>query len=332
MTKRYLALILAAGLASAAQGSTLSSEFSSYYAFGDSLSDDGKAPALPAPSVGGRFSNGPVYAEIIGDVFTAARLPEFNFAFGGATAGDLNDNDLVTPPALSVPFGTFGRQVNTFLTSGAAVVAGDTPLVSVLFGANDFLQNASEADFNPVAVARKVVENIKEISKIANFDNFLVFNLPDFSLIPASSGLSDVERAALRGGTQLFNATLAAELAALRAVDDPSLKFEIFDLFGEFNRLLAQAGDLNLRLDGICTPRIVDPTDFNICPTAEVADAFFFVDGVHPNRIVHAEIAETVIAGLDGLPTPVPLPAALPFLLMGLGGFGLVAARRSRKV
>ena len=109
------------------QAQDLSQFFSSYIAFGDSLTDDGKFAGTPfepgLPSLGGRFSNGRTYAEIISDDFTV----NFNFAIGGATAR--NENENLLPPE----FGTFGGQVATFTglvanpLAQAAVGAGAPP-------------------------------------------------------------------------------------------------------------------------------------------------------------------------------------------------------------
>ncbi|MCV3270240.1 SGNH/GDSL hydrolase family protein [Roseobacter sinensis] len=330
MRHHILSLGLALGLTTVAQASTFDVDFTSYYAFGDSLTDDGKAGTLPAPSLDGRFSNGPVYAEYIADLFEQSGLPNFNFALGGATAGDVNDNDAITPPAASAAFGTFARQASTLQSSGAALLSGDTPLVTALFGANDFFQRGDEPGFDPIALAGKVVDTVKDISTVDNFDNFIVFNLPDLSRIPGSAGLTDLERTLLSGGVQLFNATLEAELAFHATFEDTSFNYEVFDLFTQFDTLLGQADALGLRLDAVCTPSLANPADPNICPTPASADQFFFVDGVHPSALPHELIAQGAIAQTDGLPglTPVPLPAGLPLLLAGLGVFGVIARRR----
>lgn len=331
MRTAILSIGLALGMVTSASASTVDSSFTSYYAFGDSLSDIGQAGALPAPSLGGRFSNGPVYAEYIADFFAQNSLPTFSFALGGATAGDINQNDAITPPAAAAAFGTFARQANTFLTSGATFLSSDKPLVSALFGANDFFQNVDKPGFDPITLAGKVSGTLKTISAVENFDNFLVFNLPDLSQIPGSARLSDIERSLLSGAVQLFNLTLEAELAFHAAFEDTSFDYEVFDLFETFATLTAQAGALDLRLDGICTPSIADPSDYNICPTPAAANAYFFVDGVHPNGIVHEEIAARVIASTQGLPAPapVPLPAGAILLLTGLAGLAL--SRKPRK-
>ena len=195
------------------QAQDLSQFFSSYIAFGDSLTDDGKFEGTPfapgLPSLGGRFSNGPTYAEIIAQDFTAAGQFSSNFAIGGATARAENENEL--PPQ----FGTFGGQVATL--SGvisdplARAAVGDRPLFSVLFGGNDVLQNVGlPGDFDVEqgvgALAADAVEaNIRAIGALdEDYNDFLVINLPDVSQTPLFQN-------------ELFGAGMLAPLAALES-------------------------------------------------------------------------------------------------------------------
>ncbi len=113
----------------AAEARTIDAPYSSFYVFGDSLSDNGNlfretGGAVPQdpPYAEGRFSNGPVWAELV-DV---ARMPTVNFAVGGATLGATADG---------IP--DFVAQVDSFLTAGLASTSGVRPLAAVWFGAND---------------------------------------------------------------------------------------------------------------------------------------------------------------------------------------------------
>lgn len=139
-----VAAFMVVGFVTGGSASSVTDIYTSYYAFGDSLTDDGKFGMLAPPSLGGRFSNGPTYTEHIADQFIAAGLDTGNLALGGATGGPVNLN-----PA--GPLSTFGGQIATFTntlangvglptsadfstTKPTAPAPGTNPLVSVLFG------------------------------------------------------------------------------------------------------------------------------------------------------------------------------------------------------
>jgi len=80
--------------------------FDAFYIFGDSLVDNGNlfgvtrnlVPPSP-PYFNGRFSNGPVWVEILGPKLGISADSTNNFAFGGATSGTFN----ALSPLLGVP-------------------------------------------------------------------------------------------------------------------------------------------------------------------------------------------------------------------------------------
>lgn len=377
MKNQIMALGLVVGMASAVQSGTLADNFTSFYAFGDSLSDDGKLGQLAPPSVGGRFSNGPVWTEIIADMFRAAGKEAQNYALGGATAGTVNVTDYsnggTVPPAQAAALTALSTFENQAATFGATVgQAGDNPLVSVLFGANDFFQQLGTAAFNPIQTAANVIAGIRTVaSKDTKFDDFLVSNLPDFSRIPAFNVELVVARATLAaleanpaadpiekavaqatvdalnaraagllGATQLFNAELEKGLAELESND--GLIITRVDQFSFFRDLINRADSLGIT-DTVfpCTTRLQNLQVNGNCAFTgfaddgtplfepDLADRTLFADSVHPNRIVQSEFATFAMSALkDRLPAPVPLPAALPLMLAGLGIFGVIAGRR----
>lgn len=74
--------------------------FTQLIAFGDGLTDMGRWGALtnnrypPSPPfIGGRWTNGPVWAEVLADKLGIPLKPELNFALGGATTGHYNINE-----------------------------------------------------------------------------------------------------------------------------------------------------------------------------------------------------------------------------------------------
>ncbi len=206
------------GWSGGAGAAALAESYSSFWALGDSLSDNGNLfaataanPALPAtpaspPYFNGRFSNGPVWAEAIAQHFTLSG----NFAFGGANA--LTDADGV--PDLGLQLGAFA------LTAAPAM--GPRPLVSLWFGANDQFGAldalaagvAASTAATGEAAANAVLAGARSLNTLG-VNDFLIFNLPDLGAVPAFAG-TPLSGAASAGATA-FNATLDAGIDALRS-------------------------------------------------------------------------------------------------------------------
>ena len=331
MFTRIMAAGLAATLAMPAAALTITERFTSYYAFGDSLTDDGKFGALFPPSLEGRFSNGRTYAEYLADEFTAADLDTGNLALGGATAGDVN----LQPAG---PLSTFGGQIETFagsLASGFGLPTafdfsaqqadgpqpGSNPLVSVLFGGNDFFQG-----FDMVAAANSVADGIRDIAGLGDgdtFNTFLVLDLPDVGGSPAFSDPAASTFAT--GSTNIYNAQLTLNLIDL---ESEGLNIVGFDSSIVFDRILADinaGGALyDITSTGACTASLSDPgpscLDLGIDP-----DTLAFSDGVHPSGAVHAVLGEAVVARVAAI----PLPATAPLVLLAIAGMGWAGRRRA---
>lgn len=328
MKKLAIAAVMVAGLAAPASALTIPDFFTSYYAFGDSLTDGGKLGALGAPSLGGRFSNGRTYAEYLADRFTGAGLDTGNLALGGATAGDVN-------PAAFTPLSTLSGQIATFtgaLASGfglptklgpppqfqpAGPTPGSNPLVSILFGGNDFFQGQ-----DMVAAADAVANGIRAIGSIAShtFDDFLVLSLPDISGTPAFAG-SAVAKAA----SDAFNAQLALNILDLRGEGFNIITFDTDSVTDEILTDFANGSPLYGVTDVTtpCTLSMAAPgpscVDLGLDP-----DTFLYSDAVHPNGVSQRLLGERVIATLEA----VPLPAAMPLMLVAIAGLGLAARHR----
>lgn len=340
MRTTLTAAVLAATIALPAQAGTITDTFTSFYSFGDSLTDDGKFGALTAPSLDGRFTNGLTWAEHIEEDFIAAGHDTGNLALGGATAGPVNLN-----PA--GPLSTFGGQVATFTGALAAGVGlptkilptlqtkpngpapGSNPLVSVWFGANDIFQG-----FNPIDAANSVADGIRAIGSIAgqSFDDFLVMSVPDIGNTPAYSGAG---AAAATAATNLFNAQLWLNIQ--------DLETEGFNIIGFDSNSVTQAilddiaaGSLEFGVLDATTPCTAS-LSAALIPGAPPApscvdlgidpDTLLFVDAVHPNAVAHELMAKAATAQIEASLAPVPLPATLPMLLAGLGLVGLIRRR-----
>ena len=332
MLKRTLAAIAAICLALPASASSIDMGFTSFYSLGDSLSDDGKLGTLAPPSLGGRFSNGPVWTELLADSFAANGKFTANFALGGATAGDVNANTY--PPALQ-PLATFMGQVGVM--SSYVGAAGTNPLVSALFGANDLFQSfGATGTADGKAVANSVTDGIRAVAALGgNFNNFLVSNLPDIADNPGFFG--NPAAGALSAASAEFNTQLAANLIDL---ENEGLNIFFLDFTDFIDELRPRAAALGLtNLTEACTPSMSTFTPLDNCAVSvdsngglvvdlSEADSYFFADSVHPNRIVHQEFAEYAAARVSV--AAVPLPAGLPLLLGAIAALGLT--RRTLRV
>ncbi len=243
-------------------------------------------------------------------------------------------------PAL--PLTTFAAQISAFTASLANAVGlptdlvggtqanaptpGANPLVSVLFGGNDFFQG-----YTPFEAADAVADGIRALGNVAgqNLNNFLVANLGDIGGTPAFS--DPALSAAGTAFTDLFNIALGANLTDLRHDG-----FNIIDFdYAGANQLISDdilTGGTRYGILDAETPCATSLTTFDPSScifTGLEIDTLFFIDGVHPTRVVHEIIGASALERIaNSTPAPVPLPAGLPLLVLGLGGLGFVASRR----
>ena len=344
---KSIAAVLALSLPSAVLASPITDTYTSFYTFGDSLSDDGKFIALDAPSLGGRFSNDLVWAERIEDQFIAAGRDTANLAIGGATAGDQD-----TP---ATPLSTFGGQIAAFAGSlqfGLPIAPntsgpnpGDNPLVSVWFGANDLFASFVPDDIE--AAADAVANGIRSIAAISShtFDDFLVVNLPDLGATPAYNLLIAAQGGSADDVTAASNAATAATVAFNSRLGENilDLKNEGLNIIEwDANQLVSDiiANPFSFGIADTSTPCTVsigaplDPDFSNPSPNCvELGidpNLLLFVDGVHPNGVAHSVAAERAASAIAANLTPVPLPASLPMLLSVVAVAGFAARRQAK--
>jgi outer membrane lipase/esterase len=171
---------------------TVADIYSSFWVFGDSLSDNGNLAALtafpPAPYFDGRFSNGPVWNERFLDDFLPGRSG--NFAFGGARTADTGD---------AVP--DLDDQVAAFTTARPTLTLGSRSLASVFFGANDVFDaiNAAAASApgdilgvlsgRAAATLGNIAAGVGALSA-QGIKEFALWNLPDLGQTPRLGSLA----------------------------------------------------------------------------------------------------------------------------------------------
>jgi outer membrane lipase/esterase len=284
-----LTLAAATALATAASAQT----YNRLVVFGDSLSDNGNLflasggtqPASP-PYFQGRFSNGPVFTELLG--FNAARFNgsvngSINYAYGGSRT----DNVVAFPPGMR-------QQLTTYTTAGGTFRSGD--LVSVLGGANNIFQSlgafaalppASQANptgYMDPTIRAAVADMNFIVGDIATrgAGTILVTNLPRLGLTPQ---FRPTPLAALAdySGSQ-FNSQLQTALLTL-APTRPNTNIILFDLAKVSDVLAANPGRFGL---ADAANSCLNTTTGAVCSNP---DSFLYWDGVHPTAAGHRLIA-----------------------------------------
>ena len=297
---RVAASCIAALLATGAQGAALD-RYDAFVTVGDSLSDPGNLyratssdpsvatqPSDP-PYPDGRFTNGPVWAEIVGDMFEQADKPVVNVAYGGARV--VTNGDIVPdmPQQLDEIAGLTQTQLGT------------RPLGAVWLGANDLfalidgglqgepLEQASRT------VAQAMLDGLTRLTGEIGIGDLVVFTLPDLSLTPRYRG-TPLARPA-ETASEAFNAALRGGLPGVPA----TVTLVEIDVF--FDELVQHP-----TMFGVADATV--PCVIPDAPICERPDARAFYDAVHPSAPLHAAIADTVEAEL--IPMPMPRPSGQP--------------------
>lgn len=275
---------LALGLATA--GTASAQNYGRIVTFGDSLSDNGNLyaatgntqPTSP-PYYQGRFSNGPVWVELLG--WTQARVGgsltgSYNSAYGGSRT----DN--------TVPFPTGMRaQITNYLGGGGTFDSDD--LVTIWGGANNIFQGLPTAAIQAdpfgyiagvsVAAAADMGFMINQVSD-AGAGTILVANLPNLATTPQFAGGPAQNLAG--HATNAFNTALFFQVRA-QAAANPNSNIIFMDVNRAFNVLLGAPGRFGFsNVSQSCLVGIV------VCATP---DTYVFWDGVHPTAAGHRLVA-----------------------------------------
>jgi outer membrane lipase/esterase len=341
MKNRYLRLLpfLFGCLIAAISPAASAGPFTGLVVFGDSLSDSGNnalvfdsMSGLPAgaartpvpipgpdfvptfPYASGRYTNGPVWAEVLASNLGLAAAPSLaggsDFAFGGARTG---------PALSSFPY-SLADQATMFLgQNGGRAPSGN---LYVLEGGGDDARDAFEllaGGGDPTPLISAYASNIAALLarlETAGADHILVLNVPDLGTAPAVRALGPAAAAAATGLTIGFNTALESSLSQLAA--SAANDVQLLNLFDLQQRIFSNPAAFGFSdLASACAASIACITD----PAAT-----FFWDGIHPTAGVHAVIGNTALALVS---LPVPLPGTGP--LLGLGLLILVLGRRLRR-
>lgn len=290
--------------------------FTSFWTIGDSLSDPGNLYAATGgaqpqspPYYEGRFSNGPVWAETVAKRFQDQGLATGNFAFGGAKA--------LPDPAAQVP--GLSTQLG-LLAANSAGFLGDRPVVSLWMGANDLMfDGIAKDDARAVgrAAARAVGSAAAALSDFGVRD-VMMFTMPDLADAPRYALSPDAaERAEAARGSAAYNRALDRQITKLGKAGINVIEVDTAALFKALIANPTDFGPANATVPCLVPGRPA-------C-SAETADLLAFFDPVHPNSVIHSEIAAVALGKIA--PIPGPLPVAL--LLSGLVLLVAVGRRRA---
>jgi outer membrane lipase/esterase len=293
---RLLAVALTT-VALAAAGFAQNRTFTNQYSFGDSLSDSGNGFAIsagaapgPAPYFNGRWSNGPVFTERLGNTLAlgvtapATVKTSMNFAFGGAaTVASLNQSPF---PALPAQFQLFQSR---------SITVQRTDLFTVWFGGNDVLTSLQQptTPANPAAMdvaginAAQATAGLIQSLVSLGAKNIVTFNLPDVGATPAIASLG--AGAFGTRGSLAFNAEFDARLRAISA-SAADVNLVRIDAYGVLNKLLKDYSSFGY--SGIVMP-------VSAAAQGDSSPYVLFVDGFHPSARTHALIAAIINEALN---------------------------------
>ncbi|MEH2174032.1 SGNH/GDSL hydrolase family protein [Nostoc sp.] len=298
--------------------------FDRLFVFGDSLSDPGNTynatgktfPQSP-PYFQGRFSNGPLWVEYLGDrlglkpaLFTTipATPPTqgINFAFGGASSG--LDNAVV--PKVGLP-GVL-KQVLGFAGTLQAnnQTADPNALYTLWGGANDFFFLNPEDSTTPINNISLALNTLVGVGA----KNILVFNLSDLGKVPAAK-INGRNPATLSKSTNEFNLGLAKTVSALS--QNPNLNIISVDTYSLFNQASA-LGFTNVTESCLSRLDICDPGN----------NKFLLWDDFHPTTAAHQVIADAALAAIEAKSVPEP---SINLGILALSAFGAVGVLKRQQ-
>jgi outer membrane lipase/esterase len=282
--------------------------FTNQYSFGDSLSDSGNifaatsalgAPNPPAPYFQGRFSNGRVFTEMLGNTLAlAAATPNsvrssLNFAFGGANAAGTS----TLPPSLGVQVGLFQqRGITPQRMDLFTVLAGPNDMIPVL-GAATTPGNPAALDIAGANFAQAVATNVQALIGLGA-KNLVVLGMPNLGATPralATGGAGGIGSTLGLRATNAFNNELRARLqtiATSSAGADVNLVYT--DLHGVIDRIALDYRSLGYN----------NASSYYLAPGAAGGgsgdpNGYVFWDDIHPTTKTHSILAAIVTEQLN---------------------------------
>lgn len=303
--------------------------YTAHYVFGDSLSDSGNFNALTggvvltAPYWQGRFSNGPVYSELVSTSLGLTANPYWvdgqgtNYAIGGArTTGHVLAPDLNAIASLQ-------GQVGTYL-AGHGGVADPNALYTVYMGSNDLFDAieliANTGDLNAglsiVSNAATLVGQSLYTLAALGAQTIIVPTVTDLGLTPMVPNTGKALASTLASS---FNSIIDNVILSLTS-NFTDLRIARPDIYGLLGSAVANPGDYGFtNVSTPCYDGFVLVAGSSVCSNP---DETLFWDLMHPTAAGHQFIADAVLS-------TVPEPQTLLLLSLALGMMLWVRRRAS---
>jgi phospholipase/lecithinase/hemolysin len=298
-------------------GSIVASPFQELVIVGDSLSDTGNIYAatgntfpVSPPNAPGRFSNGPVWVEVLADEFglpapTASLTGGTNFAFGGAPTGSRIEAGLG-----GVDIGMAGQVAQIGANSSITARLPDA-LTVVWGGANDLLLSEGTGyNAHPTDTVNNLVARVTSLIGLGA-DAFLLPNLPPLDQTPKFLGETTENQQRAAEFSTDFDSAYRTAVAGL-AASNPTLDFYYFDVYTIIEDVLANP-------NGYGFTNVTDPArdGLSVVPNP---DEYLYWDDIHPTTAAHAWLGQLAAERI-------PLPSVVLLLIPGFCAL-LISARR----
>lgn len=273
--------------------------------FGDSLSDNGnlyelmkhQLPQSP-PYFEGRFSNGPVWIELLMASYFPSSVSQhlFDYAFGGAgVSEEAGDEELFT----------LKREINAYLLTHNDKASEDS-LYVIWIGGNNYLAMPTDVEKTLQTVNEGIVHSVQVLLD-KGAKHFLILNLPDLGRTPAAIEFNAVDM--MNHYSTVHNEWLKNTVIRFRE-QYPDVTWHYYDVGNTFKKLVNHPDEYGLtNITGTCYTSDIHPDEHpsvlkivaNIEPAKSntPCDGYLFFDLVHPTAAIHKILAEEVRELLD---------------------------------
>jgi phospholipase/lecithinase/hemolysin len=212
-----------------------------------------------------------VWIEYLADRLHLSSKQNNNFAYGGATSGNVGNS--YVPNLLT--------QVKSFTQTHQKI--NPNALYVVWAGANDYLQGVNSATV-PIQNVTDAIASLTDIGA----KKFLVANLPDLGKLPATR--NNANSTNLSSLTQAHNQGLRRSLKILNQ-QHPDLEIITLDANSLYRQAIANPSAFGFtNVTSSCL------SGSQLCGNP---DQFLFWDGIHPTTAAHRIIGETAFSAIQ---------------------------------